>query len=440
MAGDDDNVDLAAREAAQLREKAARDAEEAALRDAQIAYEDERSRRMAQNQPVGADQFGNIAPCQGRPLGDYTRLVYNQDLSSVRPPPVPANNFKLKQGLLQTLQNSCVFRGKMNEDPNNHLMDFEEIMNTFQYNGVSQDVGYLRAFPFTLKDDTKHWLRSLPHGSIRIWEEITRKFLAKYFSSAKTGKFRREIHNFCQSETETVFEAWERFKEIVQKCKHSGIELWMQLQDFWDGLTPATRRTLSNAGRGPLMKKTPEEIVTILDEFSEDANQWPSRIAKRRRLNGVHQVDANTSVQVQLDTMEKEIRKMTLALIHNEPHAACDICGRGYPTHECQASTKEVNTVAYAWQQNNSRFQGAPSFVNQPRPQFQPQQPIQYGLEDLMKSFIVKTDEILDARGAAIKELGTGLRNLERQVGQITTILSERIPGTLPVDTKKNPK
>ncbi|XP_019256514.1 PREDICTED: uncharacterized protein LOC109234930 [Nicotiana attenuata] len=62
------------------------------------------------------------------------------------------------------------------------------------------------------------------------------------------------------------------------------------------------------------------------------------------------------------------------------------------------------------------------------------------GLEDLMKSFIVKIDESLDAHGAAIKELGTSLRNLERQVGQIANILSERIPGTLPADTKKNPK
>ncbi|XP_070040532.1 uncharacterized protein [Nicotiana tomentosiformis] len=53
-----------------------------------------------------------------------------------------------------------------------------------------------------------------------------------------------------------------------------------------------------------------------------------------------------------------------------------------------------------------------------------------------MKSFIVQTNERLDAHGAAIKELGIGLRNLERQVGQIATILSERIPGTLQADTE----
>ncbi|XP_019266166.1 PREDICTED: uncharacterized protein LOC109243662 [Nicotiana attenuata] len=98
--------------------------------------------------------------------------------------------------------------------------------------------------------------------------------------------------------------------------------------------------------------------------------------------------------------------------------------------------------TANAWQQNNPRFQGqgAPGFVNHPRPQFQPQQPNQPGLEDLMKSFIVKTDERLDTYGVAIKELGIGFRNLERQVGQTTTILSEGVPGTLPADTERNPK
>ncbi|XP_070048519.1 uncharacterized protein [Nicotiana tomentosiformis] len=57
-----------------------------------------------------------------------------------------------------------------------------------------------------------------------------------------------------------------------------------------------------------------------------------------------------------------------------------------------------------------------------------------------MKSFIIKIDERLDAHGATIKELGTDLCNMERQVRQIANILSERIPGTLPADAEKNPK
>ncbi|XP_070032583.1 uncharacterized protein [Nicotiana tomentosiformis] len=102
-----------------------------------------------------------------------------------------------------------------------------------------------------------------------------------------------------------------------------------------------------------------------------------------------------------------------------------------------------------AWQQNNPRPLGqwAPVYKNQQRQQFQPQQPIQSGLEDLMKSFFQKTDEKLEIHsanirehGEAIKEIGSGHQNLERQVGQIAIILSEKIPGTLPAETEKKPK
>ncbi|XP_070050027.1 uncharacterized protein [Nicotiana tomentosiformis] len=72
--------------------------------------------------------------------------------------------------------------------------------------------------------------------------------------------------------------------------------------------------------------------------------------------------------------------------------------------------------------------------------QYQPPQSNQSSMEDLMKAFIIKTDERLDTHGAIIKELGTSFQNLERQVGQLAILLSERVPGTLPADTERNPK
>ncbi|XP_070043245.1 uncharacterized protein [Nicotiana tomentosiformis] len=61
-------------------------------------------------------------------------------------------------------------------------------------------------------------------------------------------------------------------------------------------------------------------------------------------------------------------------------------------------------------------------------------------MEDLMKTFIVKIDERLDAHDAAIKELSTSFRRLEKQVGHLATLMSERAPGTLSADTERNPK
>ncbi|XP_070026329.1 uncharacterized protein [Nicotiana sylvestris] len=48
--------------------------------------------------------------------------------------------------------------------------------------------------------------------------------------------------------------------------------------------------------------------------------------------------------------------------------------------------------------------------------------------------------EELETQGIAIREQGTAIRNLETQIGQLASLLSERAPGTLPVDTEKNPK
>ncbi|XP_070022744.1 uncharacterized protein [Nicotiana sylvestris] len=61
-------------------------------------------------------------------------------------------------------------------------------------------------------------------------------------------------------------------------------------------------------------------------------------------------------------------------------------------------------------------------------------------MEDLMKTFIIKIDERLDAHDAAIKELNTSFRSLERSVGHLASLISQRAPGTLPTDTERHPK
>ncbi|KAH0781916.1 hypothetical protein KY290_001514, partial [Solanum tuberosum] len=112
------------------------------------------------------DQMDQNNGRAGRLLGDYAKTIYNGMQSSVRYPPVVANNFEIKHNVLRAIQNNCVFRGKQNKDPTSHLMDFDEIMNTFHYNGASHDAIYLREFPFSLKDDAKILVRSLSSGSI----------------------------------------------------------------------------------------------------------------------------------------------------------------------------------------------------------------------------------------------------------------------------------
>ncbi|XP_075102911.1 uncharacterized protein LOC142177601 [Nicotiana tabacum] len=174
------------------------------------------------------------------------------------------------------IQQSCIFNGDASENPHSHLIDFLELVETAKYNGVPPEPIKLRLFPFSLKGDAKTWLRSLPQGSITTWDHMIQKFLNKYFSSAKTTKLRQDISNFLQTDTKSVYQAWEKLKAMLRKCPHHDIPEHMQLYIFYHGLKPSSRNVIDVAAGGSVMGKTTEEALQLLNEISENAIQWPS--------------------------------------------------------------------------------------------------------------------------------------------------------------------
>lgn len=57
-------------------------------------------------------------------------------------------------------------------------------------------------------------------------------FLAKYFSSVKNAKMRNEITSFRQGDDESLFDAWEIFRELFKQCPHHGILICIKLEDI----------------------------------------------------------------------------------------------------------------------------------------------------------------------------------------------------------------
>ena len=92
---------------------------------------------------------------------------------------------------------------------------FLEICDTMKMNSVTEDVIRLRLFPFSLRDKARGWLQALQPRSITNWVEMTLTVLAKFFPSAKTALLRTEIGTFKQQDFESLYEAWERFKDLL---------------------------------------------------------------------------------------------------------------------------------------------------------------------------------------------------------------------------------
>ena len=160
-----------------------------------------------------------------RTMGDYARPSLSGTESCIARPRVDANNFEIKANIIHMVQQMVQFDGLPDEDPNAHIANFLELCDTFKINGVSEDAIRLRLFPFSLRDRAKSWLKSLPPGSITTWNELVEKFLSKYFPPARTARLRNDIFSFQQMEGESLYDSRERWKELLRRCPHHGLDL-----------------------------------------------------------------------------------------------------------------------------------------------------------------------------------------------------------------------
>ena len=82
---------------------------------------------------------------------------------------------------------------------------------------------------------------------------------------------RNEIALFTQHGLESLYEEWERHKELLKRCPHHGLPDWLQLQTFYNGLTNDTRTLVDAATSGSLIGKNIEDAYKLLEEMVVNA-------------------------------------------------------------------------------------------------------------------------------------------------------------------------
>ena len=114
----------------------------------------------------------------------------------------------------------------------------------------------------------------MPAGTFNSWAELSQAFLNKYFPATKTAKLRESITKFQQQYEESLYEAWERFKDLVRRCPHHGLLEWLVVQTFYQGISPQTRLSLDAAANGSLMNKTHQEAMDLIEDMALNSFQW----------------------------------------------------------------------------------------------------------------------------------------------------------------------
>ena len=105
---------------------------------------------------------------------------------------------------------------------------------------------------------------SLPYGSVNTWEELVEAYLSIFSPSALTSERRGEIIAFKHKEDESLFNAWERFKQLLRRCPMHGIEKMTQINIFYHAMNYTSKGTIDSTFGGAFKRKKAEEVTQLI--------------------------------------------------------------------------------------------------------------------------------------------------------------------------------
>ncbi|KAK5784798.1 hypothetical protein PVK06_039333 [Gossypium arboreum] len=181
---------------------------------------------------------------------------------------------------------------------------------------------------------------------------MTEKFLLKYFSPAKTAKLGNDISSFVQMDLETLYDAWERYKDLLRRCPHHGLPLWLQVQTFYNGVTPSTRQMIDVAAGETINNKTPEDAYEFIEDMSLNNYQWQVMRIKPTKTVSVYNIDLVTMLSNQVELLNKKIDNF-LSSTQVHPVMRCDSSRGGVHTeYQSFNPTTEEEQVNYMGNNN----------------------------------------------------------------------------------------
>lgn len=240
-----------------------------------------------------------LEPLRPRTLGEYSRPSHQGYRNTIEL--TGANVTPLRSDTIRLVQSGCAFHGLRSEDPNQHLRDFLKIVDSIDLDVATRETTRLRLFQFSLRDQASQWLARFPAGSITTWDDLTTRFLAMYFPPEKTAMLRRDIVMFEQQQGETFYEAWARFKDLLHKVPHHGINIWLLVQIFYDHVDFHTKRTIDRAAGGKLRDKKAEESWAIIEELATNNHEmWEFNHTIKAAINAISTSGGTTEIPNEL--------------------------------------------------------------------------------------------------------------------------------------------
>ncbi|GKA39590.1 hypothetical protein Tco_0732141 [Tanacetum coccineum] len=104
---------------------------------------------------------------------------------------------------------------------------------------------------------------------------------------------------------ETLYQAWERIKELLMKCPQHYLTEIQEVILFHNGLDIPIRQILDS--RGAILSKTAADAKVTIQEMAEYSQKWQNGTSRGRSTKTF---DGLAAIQTQLNNLGREIKKV----------------------------------------------------------------------------------------------------------------------------------
>nr|GEZ06469.1 reverse transcriptase domain-containing protein [Tanacetum cinerariifolium] len=251
---------------------------------------------------MATDENGDPPVLDLRTMKELCQPTLNGRGRPIAPIAIQATNFRLKNDMIQQVQNSCQFHGLPGDDANKHLDKFLHVTQSIKVNGVTDDALHLYLFPHSLTHHATAWFDRFPRNYINIFEQMAKMFLGKYFPPSMVTKLRNEITNFRQRPDESLFEAWECYKLLTDRCPNHNMLPVTQIDTFYNGLTLRHHDTINAATDVTFMKRRPEECYDLIKNMTAHHNDWDTSVQQSESSSSI-----TSSIDLEIVALKAEM-------------------------------------------------------------------------------------------------------------------------------------
>ena len=163
------------------------------------------------------------------------------------------------------------------------------------------------------------------------------QFLKNFFPPHRTNSFKRQITIFTQKPRETLYQCWDRFKELLNICPHHGFETWRLVSYFYEGLTSQGRQVVEMMCNGEFRDKSPEDALDYLDYIAENAQHWDtvgsyessSKPQSSPSGGGMHNLREDHDFQAKFASLARKVEALELKKndhVKSVQNISCCVC------------------------------------------------------------------------------------------------------------------